>query len=67
MQDDIFLAFLDRDRERLLRLRRLKGRIARTRDQIERSRIAIAYSRLLLTMRVVKLFDNERPPPSQSN
>ena len=68
MQGDTYLAFLDEDRKRLLRLQRLRANIARARDQIERSRLAIAYSRLLLTMPIVKLRDNERPPsPSQSN
>ena len=63
MQDDIFLAFLDGHRERLLRLRRLRASITRTRNQIEKSRLAVAYSRLLLTLPVAKLHDNEHPPP----
>jgi hypothetical protein len=68
MQDDTFLAFLDGHRERIERMRKIEAALACTDGQIERSRVAIAYSRMLLSLQVVTLGDIEgRPPPSQSN
>jgi hypothetical protein len=62
MQDDTFLAFLEGHRARIERLQALIVADARTRAQIERSRLAIAYSRMLLSLPVVTARDTQRKP-----